>query len=249
MNKELKLAKELLKNANFVVALTGAGISVESGIPDFRSPGGLWEKYDPYIYASYDYFLKDPSKFWVMSKDVLPLLEKARPNSAHSALAKLEKSGKLKGVITQNIDTLHQKAGSIKVIELHGSYEISSCLNCGKQYHLEDVRRFLELSTVPSCISCGEVIKPNVILFGEPLDSTNLKEAQMLVSNCDLMLILGSSLEIQPAASFPQQAKRSGAKIIQIDVNLPADTYLADIFLEGKAAKVLPLLAGFTLNK
>ena len=209
-----QLAK-LIKQANRVVALTGAGISVPSGIPDFRSPGtGLWEKVNPMEVAHIDVFRRDPERFWHFYGARFQALEGIRPNRAHEALAKLEQAGKLEAVITQNIDQLHRRGGSRELIEVHGTIAHSSCLDCGLRYELEDVRarQVGDASGVPRC-DCGQPLKPDVVLFGEYLPEDALTRAQELAVGADLMLCIGSSLEVYPVAQLPAVTLSTGGQI------------------------------------
>lgn len=237
--EELVRTAGLISQSNHLVALTGAGCSTESGIPDFRSPGGLWKKYDPAVYADYSYFLKDPSRFWEMSVELLPLLENALPNAAHLALAKLEKGNILKTIITQNIDDLHQKAGSSKVIELHGSYRAAACLTCERDVSLDEMKRLLN-KPYPECPYCRGTLKPKVILFGEALDPDILRQATIEAGKADLLLIIGTGLEIYPASFVPSVTKQHGGKLILINNERVSRPHKADIFLQGKAAEILP---------
>jgi NAD-dependent deacetylase len=209
-----KLA-ELVRGAGSVVALTGAGISVPSGIPDFRSPGtGLWEKVDPMEVAHIDVFRRDPERFWSFYGDRFQTLEEKRPNRAHAALAALERAGLLEAVITQNIDQLHSRAGTRELIEIHGTIAHSSCLDCGARYGLEDVRarQLADERRIPRC-ACGEPLKPDVVLFGEYLPVDALARAEALASGADLMLCIGSSLEVYPVAQLPLVTLAAGGKI------------------------------------
>ncbi|HWF50617.1 MAG TPA: NAD-dependent deacylase [Solirubrobacteraceae bacterium] len=209
-----KLA-ELIRGARSVVALTGAGISVPSGIPDFRSPGtGLWEKVDPMEVAHIDVFRRDPQRFWSFYGDRFQTLEEKRPNRAHAALAALEGAGLLEAVITQNIDQLHSRAGTRELIEIHGTIAHSSCLRCGARYGLEDVRarQLAGERRIPRC-DCGEPLKPDVVLFGEYLPVDALARAEELASGADLMLCIGSSLEVYPVAQLPLVTLSAGGKI------------------------------------
>jgi NAD-dependent deacetylase len=230
----------LLCAANKVVALTGAGISVESGIPDFRSPGGLWTRYDPSVYATYESFLNDPTKFWSMAAELHPLLDTAQPNPAHLALGDLERLGKCEAVITQNIDDLHQQAGSSEVLELHGTYRTGTCLNCGTRHSNEELKEFAWGGQVPDCKTCGGTIKPDVVFFGEPLNAPVLHRAVELATTCDLMLVIGCGLEVFPAASLPTYARRNSAVLVFINIASTAFDDLADVILLGKAGEVLP---------
>jgi NAD-dependent deacetylase len=227
-----KIAKIIYKEKK-TVALTGAGISVKSGIPPFRSAGGVWKKYDPAVYASIEVFRSDPSKYWELRGEFIRNYDTYRPNEAHYALATLEKRGLLKSVITQNIDGLHTKAGSRKVIELHGSLRDILCLSCGNSYTAPRVPKGLP----PKC-ECGGILKPNTVLFGESLPQEALREAQEEALNCRIMMVIATSGVVQPAASLPHYAKRSGAQVIEINIEraLPS----ADFFIQRKAEMVLP---------
>ncbi len=206
---------ELIREAGSVVALTGAGISVPSGIPDFRSPGtGLWENVDPMEVAHIDVFRRDPERFWHFYGERFQSLEDKRPNRAHEALAVLERAGLLDAVITQNIDRLHARAGSKELIEVHGTIAHSSCLRCESRYELADVRRRQTLNDekVPRC-DCGEALKPDVVLFGEYLPVDALRRAEGLAAQADLLLCIGSSLEVYPVAELPAATLAAGGQI------------------------------------
>jgi NAD-dependent deacetylase len=206
---------ELIRSAGSVVALTGAGISVPSGIPDFRSPGtGLWEKVDPMAVAHIDVFRRDPRRFWHFYGDRFTTLRDKRPNGAHAALAELERRGLLAAVVTQNIDGLHAAAGTRELIEVHGSISHSSCLACLRRYELEDVRARLaaDADGVPRC-ECGEALKPDVVLFGELLPEAAMDRAWALAARADVLLCVGSSLEVYPVAGLPQITLGSGGAL------------------------------------
>ena len=206
---------ELIANCERVVALTGAGISVPSGIPDFRSPGtGLWDKVDPMEVAHIDAFRRDPVRFWHFYGDRFQTLEDKRPNGAHQALARLERAGLLEAVITQNIDRLHGKAGSVELIEVHGTISHSSCLQCRARYPLAAVRvrQRADADGVPRC-DCGLALKPDVVLFGEYLPVDALQRAEQLAAAADLMLCVGSSLEVYPVAQLPEMTLSGGGKL------------------------------------
>ena len=229
----------ILKQSRYNVAFTGAGISVESGVPPFRGENGLWSKYDPSIYADINYFVKDPTYYWSFIRDErYPALKKAKPNAGHYALVDLEKCGKLYTVITQNIDGFHQIAGSSDVIELHGNSRNVYCMNCDKRYTMEDVYKKLEKELPPRC-SCGGVLKPATVLFGEPLPQYALDMATLASKNCDLFLVLGSSLVVYPAASMPRLAKKCGASLVIINIDPTPLDYIADIVINKSASKVL----------
>src|SRR4051794_39496092 len=182
------------------VVLTGAGISTESGIPDFRSAGGIWAQYDPMDYATIDAFLADPVKVWDFYGQRLALLGSAEPNDGHRALAELEDRGWVRAVITQNIDRLHERAGSRALVEVHGSIRTSSCLACGAVVALDDV---LALVPVPACPKCGRVLKPDVVMFGELLPAAEIARATQLATAAGVLLVVGSSLEVYPVAALP----------------------------------------------
>ncbi len=206
---------ELIHAAESVVALTGAGISVPSGIPDFRSPGtGLWANVNPMEVAHIDAFRRDPEHFWQFYGQRFQTLEDKRPNGAHQALAELERAGLLDAVITQNIDRLHARAGSRELIEVHGTIAHSSCLRCRARYELAEVRARLAKDDggVPRC-ECGEPLKPDVVLFGEYLPADALLRAEKLAGEADLLLCIGSSLEVYPVAQLPAMTLASGGRI------------------------------------
>lgn len=243
--RQIEKAADLILNSNYVVALTGAGISTPSGIPDFRSPGsGLWEKANPMLVASAFSFRLQPQAFYEWARPLAKKLLEAKPNPAHRALAELEEMGLLKAVITQNIDDLHQKAGSKRVLELHGNMRQATCLRCRKVVSTEGmIERFLANGEVPSC-SCGGLLKPNVVLIGEPLPRWVLLEAWGEAERCDLMLVVGSSLEIAPAAEIPFVALRHGAKAIVVNYQpTPLDSQ-AEVVIHEDVAKVLPQIVG-----
>jgi len=206
---------ELVRGAGSVVALTGAGISVPSGIPDFRSPGtGLWAGVDPMEVAHIDAWRADPERFWRFYGTRFQTLEGKRPNGAHRALVELERRGRLDAVITQNIDMLHRKAGTSALVEVHGTIEHSSCLTCRAQYPLGEVRERLEHSpvSVPAC-DCGEPLKPDVVLFGEFLPDGALERAYELAAGADLLLCVGTSLEVHPIAQLPSATRANGGQV------------------------------------
>ena len=206
---------ELIRSAGTVVALTGAGISVPSGIPDFRSPGtGLWENVNPMEVAHIDVFRRDPQRFWHFYGDRFTSLRDKRPNGAHAALAELEHAGRLDALVTQNIDGLHAAAGSTDPIEVHGSIAHSSCLECLAQYELEDVRARLaaDADGVPRC-DCGHALKPDVVLFGEFLPEAAMDRATELAERADILLCVGSSLEVYPVAGLPSITLRAGGAV------------------------------------
>ena len=204
----------LIRKAKSVVALTGAGISTPSGIPDFRSPGsGLWEKVDPMEVAHIDAFHRDTKRFWGFYRPRFAELDDKLPNRAHEVLAELESRGRLDGIVTQNIDRLHSKAGSDRVIEVHGSIATSSCTTCRTSYPLENVGELFDSDGVATCACCMGKVKPDVVLFGELLPEAAMAEAQRLCAAADLLLCVGSSLEVYPVAGLPEMTLASGGEI------------------------------------
>jgi NAD-dependent deacetylase len=206
---------ELIRDARSVVALTGAGISVPSGIPDFRSPGtGLWQNVNPMEVAHIDAFRRDPERFWSFYGQRFHTLRDKRPNRAHEILAELERVGMIDAVITQNIDQLHSRAGTEELIEVHGTISHSSCLSCGTRFPIETVQARLasDSAGIPRC-NCGEALKPDVVLFGEYLPPDPLARAEELASAADLMLCIGSSLEVYPVAQLPALTLAGGGRI------------------------------------
>jgi NAD-dependent deacetylase len=213
MDSNYKKIARLIVDLKPCVVLTGAGISAESGIPTFRSKGGLWEKYDPMVYASIETFREDPSKYWTIRGEFIRDYDAYQPNKAHLALAELEEMRMVHHVITQNIDGLHKKAGSRNVTELHGSLRETYCLQCGKEFiapHVPD--------GMPPYCECGGVLKPNTVLFGEQLPEGALEDAYHESATCKLMLVIGTSAVVQPAASLPVLAQQKGAKIVEVNI-------------------------------
>jgi NAD-dependent deacetylase len=240
-NPNLDKAVKIIKNSENIVVFSGAGISTESGIPDFRSENGIWSRYDPSLHANYFVFLENPEPFWTMHTELSEELDDAQPNAAHEAIAELEKMGKVNSVITQNIDMLHQKAGSgkyddVPVYELHGSYAKIKCIDCGKEYELDEIDTKKE--PYPVCKECSGYIKPKVILFGESLPVGVFNSAIRSVKGADCLLMIGSSLQISPANSIPSTAKQHGAKVIFINKEPTVMDDLADVIVQGKAAEI-----------
>lgn len=235
-------AAQLIKNSRMTVALTGAGISTPSGIPDFRSPGsGLWEKIDPIEVATIDSFLRRPDRFYQFMKSISQTVENAQPNPAHLALAEWEQMGLLHSIVTQNIDNLHQRAGSKNVIELHGNGERAFCMKCRKKHTPAEIKQLLADNDVPYC-ECGGVIKPDVILFGEQLPLQALVQAERNSENCGVMVVVGSSLTVAPASMLPQMALRLGAKLIVVNLQ---ETYVdsyAEAVIHEKVEVALPAI-------
>ena len=244
LDQKIQQAAKLIQKANNIVAMTGAGISTPSGIPDFRSPSsGLWDHVDPLSVASIFAFRQNPQVFFDWVRPLAPKFLDAEPNPAHYALAELEKAGKIKTVITQNIDDLHSKAGSQNVIELHGHLREATCIRC---YQVTDgeplFRRFIEDGAVPKH-ECGGVYKPNIILFGEQLPMKEFVAAQMAVKEADLMLVVGSSLEVAPSSDLPELAIDNGAKMVIINYQATRLDPQADVVIQAEIAEVLPRVA------
>lgn len=230
-----------IQSSRYTVALTGAGISQESGIPTYRGEGGLWAKYDPNRYANIHYFEKDPSYYWSFFRDVrYPMLKKVVPNKAHLALAEMEQMGDIQTVITQNIDGLHQEAGSSSVIELHGTTRIITCMSCAEEYPMEAVVLLLEKEIPPLCTECRGVLRPSVIFFGESLNPDVIGRAYEEASACDFLLVVGSSLVVYPAADLPVSAKRRGAGLAIINKDPTPMDHIADYVINEEAGTSLP---------
>jgi NAD-dependent deacetylase len=205
---------ELLRGSQRAVVLTGAGVSVPSGIPDFRTPGkGLWEKVNPMEVAHIDAFRRDPDRFWSFYSQRFAGLVEKRPNPAHEAIAELERRGLVRAVITQNIDRLHRLAGSEHVVEVHGSIDACVCPECGGRVALEQVLELIASSPTPECSACVAVLKPDVVLFGELLPETAMAEAHALAQEADLMVCVGSSLEVFPVATLPGVTLEAGGRL------------------------------------
>jgi NAD-dependent deacetylase len=230
---------ELLEDARNAVALTGAGVSVPSGIPDFRTPGtGLWEKVDPMEVAHIESWRRDPQRFWSFYGDRFVSLVDKRPNEAHLALAELERRGLIRAVITQNIDRLHRLAGTGRLIEVHGSIEWSVCLECGDRVSIDRVIELLG-AAVPECPRCSAPLKPDVVLFGELLPERAMAEAQALALDADLMVCVGSSLEVYPVAGLPAMTRGSGGRLALVTQGPTPYDDDADVKLEGDVIEEL----------
>jgi NAD-dependent protein deacetylase/lipoamidase len=233
---------ELVQKRQPCIVLTGAGISTESGIPDFRSPSGIWAQYDPMEYASISAFRRDPLKVWEFYARRLGVLTRAEPNTGHRALARLEGRALVQAVVTQNIDGLHQRAGSRDVIEVHGSIRTASCLACRTRVPLDDVVAALETAPAPPCPQCGEILKPDVVMFGELLPGDAIDRAFALAAAAGLLLVVGSSLEVHPVAGLPDETlSASGALVIVNRGPTPYDRR-ATLRIEGGAGETLAAL-------
>jgi NAD-dependent deacetylase len=232
---------ELLRGAQRAVVLTGAGVSVPSGIPDFRTPGkGIWEKVNPMEVAHIDAFRRSPDKFWQFYSERFASLVDKRPNPAHEAIAELERRGHVRGVITQNVDRLHRMAGSRRVIEVHGSIDHCVCLECGGKVCLDDVIELIGRAPgAPECSACIQPLKPDVVLFGELLPAAAMAEAHALAQEADLMLCVGSSLEVFPVATLPGITLESGGRVAIVTQGPTAYDSDAVVKLSGDVAEEL----------
>jgi NAD-dependent deacetylase len=228
-----EVARLLAERGN-AVALTGAGISVESGIPAFRGAQGLWEKYAPMEYASIGAFIRNPEKSWKMLAELFALCGAASPNGAHAGLAKLESMGILRAIITQNVDRLHQSAGARRVIEYHGNMEELVCIACWRNYPTRE--RYKDGDGPPRC-DCGEILKPNIVMFGEPIPWLAQERAEEEARSCGVLLVIGTSAQVTPACDIPGIAKKSGAAVVEVN---PEETRLTrtvtDVHIPGTAS-------------
>ena len=246
---DLRRSADLLRQAQRAVALTGAGLSTESGIPDFRSPGGVWERFRPVEYQEFLTSHAARAEHWRYKQATVPVMLAAQPNSAHRALADLEAAGRLRAVITQNIDGLHQRAGSRRVLELHGTNRQALCVRCERRVPIEDALAQLEEGTeVPTCAGCSGWLKPATVSFGQSLPADVLQEAVLLAQQSDCFVALGSSLLVNPAASLASVAKRSGARLIIITLGETPYDDLADVRLHDKVGAVLPRITSLILS-
>lgn len=250
----LEQAAEIWRASKVVVALTGAGISVASGIPDFRSPEGLWNEFDPMEYATLDAFIQEPSKVWQMFLAVSNLARKSTANPAHIALAEIEKANKLKAVITQNIDGLHQLAGNKHVIEMHGCGRVLSCPECNYSEDVPETGLQAEpvpcprSKTIPGSHRTHHYLKPDVILFGEELKREVMQDIIHWQNSMDLLVIIGTSADVYPAAALPNAVKALGAKIIEINLEpTRVSRTLSPCFVQGRAEEILPKLQKLVL--
>jgi NAD-dependent deacetylase len=230
-------AVRIFRQSRKVVALTGAGVSTESGIPDFRSAGGLWSRFDPIEYGTLGAFENDPGKVWKMLRELVDIAD-ATPNPGHKALAKMEETGILKGIITQNIDMLHQKAGSRTVVEFHGSIGMFTCLECMRKYTLTDVRH---MNVPPHCESCSAVLKPDVVFFDEQIPPLAIQQTDDLLKGADLLLVAGTSCQVIPASMIPNRVCQSGGKVIEINLE-PALQHIADISIAAGFSETMTTL-------
>ncbi len=241
--ESIRRACVLVEKSSCAVAFTGAGISTESGLTDFRSPGGLWDRYRMVTYQEFLASHEARIEYWQMRRELIPDLLRARPNAAHRALAELETLGKLRAVITQNIDGLHQDAGNSKVIELHGTNRSAACLDCGKSWPIETIQQRLEAGDLdPRCDACGGLVKPETVSFGQAMPEAAMAQAYAWAEKCDLCFMIGSSLEVQPAASVPLVAYEAGASLIFINRTETPFDRIATIRFRENAGQVLECL-------
>jgi NAD-dependent deacetylase len=234
---------QLIRARQPCVVLTGAGVSTESGIPDFRSPTGLWAEFDPAEYASLPAFRADPAKVWRFYKPRIAMLTEAQPNDAHRALAALEEAGLVEAVVTQNIDVLHERAGSRNVVEVHGSIRSATCPRCGASYPREEVTAKLETADAPSCDACGAILKPDVVFFGELLPLDAIERASELARAASLLLVVGSALEVYPIAALPEETLEAGGALAIVNKGPTPYDGRAELKVEGNAAKILGAVA------
>jgi len=236
-NEHLAQAARVFTSARSAAALTGAGISVASGIPDFRSPCGLWTKFAPEEYATLDVFLDNPEKAWLLFREMGKKLVGKKPSKAHETLAAFEQRGYLKGIVTQNIDNLHQIAGNRYIFEIHGDHQHLHCIRCG---YLEPVEEeHYHMTSIPTCADCRAPLKPNVVLFGESV--RNLEEISFFIQHCDLLLVIGTSAKVYPAAGLPGIVKANGGTIIEFNKEPALPSGLTDYFFHGDLAATLPV--------
>ena len=244
MEDRLRQVAHWIVTSRGVIVFSGAGLSTESGIPDFRSPGGVWDRYQPEDFTFQNFIASETSRerYWQMATEFYEPIKKAQPNQAHFAIAELEKLGKLDCVITQNIDGLHFKAGNSeeKVIQLHGTAIFVSCLSCKKRYGRDQIQeRIIRGQKAPRCDDCGGLLKPATISFGQSMPERETQEAYDRSSTCDLFIVVGSSLVVQPAASMPLVAKRNGARLAIINRDPTLYDDLADVVIHGQACSVM----------
>ena len=241
---ELAAAAALIRSARRGVAFTGAGISQESGIPTYRGAGGIYQTVDPIKVSNITYFRRDPALYWTHARARGALALAARPNPAHVAVVEMERQGHLVAVVTQNTDGLHTDAGSARVIELHGTGRQVECLDCGAREPRSHVQARLEEEFPPRCLECDSIyIKPAAVFFGEPMPGQAVADAFELAQAADLMLVVGSTLQVYPAAEVPLQAAQSGAPLIIVNLEATPFDRLAEIVIRGKAGEVLPQLS------
>jgi NAD-dependent deacetylase len=229
-------AIDIFSSAKKAIALTGAGISVPSGIPDFRSPGGLWTLFSPDEYGTIEVFMHNPEKAWQLYRELGKGLQDKKPNQAHHVLAEFEEKEILRGVVTQNIDNLHQRAGSRDVYEIHGDHQHLQCIRC--DYLVEAKEEHYTANTIPRCTDCDAPLKPNVVLFGEAV--RRMDDIHELIAGCDLLMVIGTSAQVYPAAGLPAIVKQHGGKIFEFNMEDALTHGITDFFFRGDLSKTLP---------
>jgi NAD-dependent protein deacetylase/lipoamidase len=254
MEEKLKKIAQWITISKRVILFSGAGLSTESGIPDFRSPGGVWDRYDPEDFSFQNFIASETARerYWQMATEMYTPMKTARPNLAHLAIAELEKMGKLDCVITQNIDGLHMKAGNSeeKVIQLHGTALFVACLNCNKRFDRDEIQeRIKNGEKAPHCDACHGPLKPATISFGQSMPEKETQEAYHRSSRCDLFIAVGSSLVVQPAASMPMIAKRNGAKLVIINLAPTPFDDMADLVIHDQASSAMATILEYVKKK
>lgn len=252
LDSKIQKIAQLITNSENIIALTGAGMSTESGIPDFRSPGtGLWEKVNPDEFASIHSYVSDTGKNLKFMLDMGMQIFKSKPNKGHKSLTKLQKLGKLNGVLTQNIDGLHKRAKTENVIELHGTAHEAICMRCHAIYPITKlINQVLKsISRSPSCEACNGLLKPNAIFFGEPLHSETLSQADKMIEKCDLLIVLGSSLLVYPVAFYPRKALANGSKLVIINIQETDMDDHAEVVIHERIGEVMPKIVEIVIEK
>ena len=247
VSTELETVASWIRDARQIVVLTGAGISTESGIPDFRSPGGIWTKYQPIYFDDFMSSEEMRREAWRRKFATDETMLKAEPNAGHRALAKLVEQGRMSAVITQNVDGLHQRSGvpASKVIELHGNSTYATCLDCGHRYELEPIKKaFVNGGKLPICVKCDGIVKTATISFGQAMPEIQMARAQDETAGCDLFIVLGSSLVVYPAAAFPQIAKRRGAKLVIVNRDPTEQDDSADLVIHAEIGPTMSRVVG-----
>ena len=243
MDGTLRGLAALVRERQPAVVLTGAGISTESGIPDFRSAAGLWVQYDPMEFATIQAFRRDPVKVWEFYSLRFSVLTAAEPNAGHRALAELERRGLVQAIVTQNIDGLHQRAGSEDVVEVHGSIRTASCLECGERESFEEIVASLRETAAPACPRCGAILKPDVVMFGELLPPAAVDRAVELAREAGVLLAVGSSLEVYPVAGLLEETVSAGGAVAIVNRGATPFDGLASVRIDGQAGETLAALA------
>ncbi|WP_027182982.1 SIR2 family NAD-dependent protein deacylase [Desulfovibrio inopinatus] len=244
MNSSLQSALQLLEASSHAIAFTGAGISVASGIPDFRSPGGVWERHDPMEVATTRALKSNPEGVWRFLLEAFSLTTKAQPNRAHTALARMEHAGVLHGIITQNIDALHMRAGSRNVVEYHGTMARCVCMGCGQTFNEPEKIVFSKGFTIPwICDQCGGLVRPEIVFFGESIPLDALEKSGQLAREADLVMVIGTSGNVAPANTIPYEIKSRGGKVIVINPQETSYAGMADVTIRQPAETALPELA------